>query len=76
MVEWFKPEERPAWMAPEEFAALPEVLRVRELRYRVEVAGFRTREVTLVTTLLDAEAYPAAALAELYYLRWRVETWI
>jgi len=26
-----------------------------------------------VTTLLDAEAYPASALAELYMMRWRVE---
>src|SRR5438477_554499 len=29
--------------------------------------------ITLVTTLLDAEAYPADALAELYGARWRVE---
>ena len=43
------------------------------MRYRIEVPGFRTREVTLVTTLLDAEAYPAEALAELYGTRWRVE---
>jgi hypothetical protein len=30
---------------------------VRELRYRIDVAG-RTREVTLVTTPIDADAYP------------------
>ena len=35
--------------------------------------GFRTRTVTLVTTLLDGEAYPLAAMAELYGARWRVE---
>ncbi len=35
--------------------------------------GFRTHEVTLVTTLTDAVAYPADALAELYGTRWRVE---
>ena len=35
--------------------------------------GFRAGEVTLVTTLLDAEAYPADELAELYGTRWRVE---
>ena len=39
---------------------------VRELRYRITPPGFRAREVTLVTTLLDAEAYPADVLAELY----------
>ena len=36
-----------------------------------QAPGFRTREVTLVTTLLDAEAYPADELAELYGTRWR-----
>jgi IS4 transposase len=36
--------------------------------------GFRTRQVTLVTTLLDAQVYGVADLAELYQLRWQVET--
>jgi hypothetical protein len=78
LVEWVKPVRPPlhppAWMTPEVFAAFPEVLCVRELRYRVAQAGFRTQTVTLVTTLLEAALYPAEALAELYGLRWRVET--
>lgn len=74
VVAWFKPKRRPQWITPEEFEALPDQLVVRELRYRVEVAGFRTRSITLATTLLEAEAYPAAALAELYRRRWRIET--
>jgi Transposase DDE domain len=36
--------------------------------------GFRTRQITLVTTLLDAESYPVADLAYLYRQRWQVET--
>jgi hypothetical protein len=56
-------------MGPEAYRALPEALRVLELRYKVAWPGFRTREVTLVTTLLDAAAYPAEALAERYGLR-------
>jgi hypothetical protein len=47
---------------------------VREVRYRVRVPGVRTKEVTLVTTLLDAVRYPAKELARLYGLRWLVET--
>src|SRR5262249_19179498 len=47
---------------------------VRELRYRVPRKKTRTREITLVTTLLDAKAYPASELAELYGHRWRIET--
>jgi hypothetical protein len=73
VVEYFKPRDRPAWMSEAEIRALPDSIVVRELRYRVEVPGFRTREVTLVTTLLDATAYPAEELADLYLTRWRVE---
>ena len=72
-VEDFQPAERPERMTEAEYRALPESIVVRELRYRIEVPGFRTQEVTLVTTLWDAELYPAAALAELSGTRWRVE---
>jgi hypothetical protein len=73
VVVWSKPKQVPSWMTAEEYAALPDEVTVRELRYRVEVPGYRVREVTLVTTLLDAAAYPSAALAELYFRRWQVE---
>lgn len=66
VVDWLRP-------AGPAYAELPPSLRVREVRYRVEVAGFRTGEVTLVTTLVDAVAYPAEALAGLYRRRWEVE---
>jgi hypothetical protein len=74
VVAWPKPKRRPEWMTAEEFASLPEEILVRELRYEVTAPGYRVREVTLATTLLDAAAYPAAELAELYFKRWRVET--
>lgn len=76
VVEWFKPAYRPARMTAEQFARLPETIAVRELRYRIARRGFRTRCVTLVTTLLDPEAYPLEALAELYGARWRVEHYL
>lgn len=74
IVEWFRPAKRPAWMSAETFAALPATLRVRELRYKIARPGFRVREVTLVTTLLDAQKYTAEDLAAAYGLRWTVET--
>ena len=55
LVEWFRPLEVPSWMSAAEFAALPATLLVRELRYQIARPGFRVRQVTLVTTLLDAE---------------------
>jgi hypothetical protein len=60
-------------MTQEKFAALPDSLILREIRYLVGPPGFRTKTVTLVTTLLDAEFYTVEALAELYGVRWRVE---
>ena len=60
-------------MSAAQYAQLPERLVVRELRYLVGKKGFRTKEVTLVTTLWDAELYPLEALAELYRQRWQVE---
>ena len=40
---------------------------------RVEQAGFRTRALVVVTTLLDAEAVAAGDLARLYRERWNAE---
>jgi hypothetical protein len=73
LVQWFKPDRRPTWLSAEAYATLPASLLVRELRYRVQQPGYRTREVVLVTTLLDPSAYPAEKLAELYGRRWQVE---
>jgi hypothetical protein len=73
VVEWIKPKKAPEWMTTSDYDTLPERLVVRELRYPVGQRGFRVREVTLVTTLLDAELYPLEALAELYRQRWQAE---
>jgi Transposase DDE domain len=74
LVTWLKPKTRPSWLTRETLAALPEALVLREVRYHIGTPGFRTREITLVTTLLDAEAYRVSDLAELYRRRWQVET--
>lgn len=74
LVEWFKPVECPDWMTPEQYASLPVSIQVRELRYRIACKGFRPDEITLVTTLVDADLYPAAELASVYRRRWSIET--
>lgn len=74
LVESFKPIECPAWMSAEQFASLPSSLILRELRCRFAGKGFRTKEITLVTTLIDAELYPADKLASAYRQRWTIET--
>jgi hypothetical protein len=72
LVYWRKPW-RPEWMSPEEYAALPEELVLRELRVRVQQRGFRSKVVVVVTSLLDAEEFPASEIAELYRRRWQAE---
>jgi len=74
LVVYDKPKSRPCWLTTEAYAALPATLVVRELRYTIRRRAYRTRVVTLATTLLDPAVYPAAEVAELYGRRWQVET--
>lgn len=64
---------RPQWMSKQEYRRQPESILVRHIRYQITQPGFRTRVITLATTLLDAELYQAEELAELYRQRWMVE---
>jgi hypothetical protein len=68
-----KRPQRPKWMSREEYAILPAEMVLREVRVRVTRRGFRTKELIVVTTLTDAEQYPAAEIAELYRRRWEAE---
>jgi hypothetical protein len=56
-----------------EWEQLPPELQVREIRFRISQRGFRPQEITLVTTLLDADLYPAHEIAALYRERWHCE---
>jgi hypothetical protein len=72
-VTWTRPTAVPAGLTRKQWLAFPATLTVRLVRVLVEEKGFRTRRVTLVTTLLDARKYPPSALAALYRRRWQVE---
>jgi hypothetical protein len=52
---------------------LPTKIAVRFIRATVCARG-RSRTFWFVTSLLDAERYPAREIAELYCRRWRIET--
>ena len=73
VVEYYKPRQCPKWMTTEAYASLPDSILVRELRFQIELPRGRTKEITLATTLLDADRYPAAELTQLYFDRWQVE---
>jgi len=72
LICWRKPQ-RPAWMSLEQYDSLPDELTLREVRVVVQQKGFRTQELIIVTTLVDAEQYPAAQIALLYRRRWQAE---
>ena len=74
LVAWLKPKTCPSWLTRETLLALPDSLVLREGRDHLRTPGFRTREITLVTTLIDPQVYSVADLAELYRRRWQVET--
>jgi len=72
LVQWNRPTRsaRPEYIDEDQWAALPQSITVRYVRYRIEEKGFRTQEIVLVTTLLDV---PVEELAELYAKRWQIE---
>ena len=54
----------------EQWEALPKFLHVRMIRYQTDG---RNEEITIITTLLNQERYPARSIAELYGFRWNCE---
>lgn len=73
VVSWTKPQEIPEWMSQAEYQAMPVQLALREIRLRVRDKSKRVRTVVLVTTLLDAQTYPADEIRRLYRQRWHAE---
>src|SRR5258708_17152550 len=70
---WFKGCQQSKILSAAEWALLPAQITVRIIRFTTTIRGFRSRRVTLVTTLLDAKLYPAEALVALYARRRRLE---
>lgn len=72
LVEWPKPQ-RPEWLDQETYDRLPATLNVREMKFAVRERGFRTRTITVVTTLRDETTVTRDDLADLYRQRWHAE---
>lgn len=73
LVTWPKKQRKSDTWDKALWAELPKELALRVVTFRVAVKGFRTKEVTVVTTLLDEQQYPDAAIAELFRQRWAIE---
>jgi hypothetical protein len=70
IVTWSKPKRRPPGMSQEEFAELPEQVRVREVHLLIQQKGFRPKQIIVVTTLVDSKLYTKTKLTQLYQWRW------
>ena len=70
---WIKGWQQSNILSAREWAQLPDQITVRLLRFTATIRGHRARRITLVTTLLDPQLYPAQELMALYCRRWRLE---
>jgi len=70
LIIWSRPVKTGDWI---DAAELPERLVIRAIRFNHEIKGFRSKDVTIYTTLLDPGRYPKAELVKLYRRRWEME---
>lgn len=73
LVTWQKPKRQPKRCTDADWRRVPDTLTLRLIYVSVDVPGFRTQSLVVVTTLTDPIRYPAAELAKLYLRRWAVE---
>ena len=73
LVQWQRGSSPSPWMPLKQWLELPEEITLRIVRGNCHVKGFRVRQITLVTTLLDAQHYPAGEILQAYLRRWRLE---
>lgn len=76
LVEWLKGERRPDWLTKEQWQDLPDTFVVREITVHIDIPGFRSKTIVIVTTLRDPKAYPAQQIAALYRRRWAIELYL
>jgi len=74
LVEWTQPVARPKHLSVAQYKALPERMLLREVDIHVTIPGFRVKEITVVTCLLDPVDYCAEEIRDLFRDRWGVET--
>src|SRR5207244_12237494 len=71
LMTWKKGTNPSLWLPALQWLTLPAQITVRTVRGSCYVKGFRVRQLTLVTTLLDPQRYPAREILQAYLRRWR-----
>jgi hypothetical protein len=70
---WTKGYQQSDLLSPQQWAQLPDQITVRIIRFTAAIRGRPYRRITLVSSLLDPQLYPAEQLIALYARRWRLE---
>jgi len=73
LTQWKKGPKPSPWMSLLQWQALPTTLILRAVKGSLYQKGFRVRQVTVITTLLDADEYPAQQILVAYLRRWSLE---
>jgi hypothetical protein len=74
LIRWEKtPSCASPWLELRQRQALPADLILRAVKGACHQKGFRVRQVTVITTLLEPELYPAQEILQAYLRRWRME---
>jgi len=74
LIHWKKPVRTKASSYSQKgWEGLPDTLPLRQIKVTVDRPGFRVNQFYIITTLTDAEVYPANEIAQLYFQRWDVE---
>ena len=74
VVVWKKPKyDASRYESRREWESLPEEMEMRQVRVTVRRHGYKTRQVVIVTTLLDGEVYSSRDLTDLFAQRWHCE---
>ena len=73
LIQWNKGEKPSPWMSLLQWQELPATLTLRAVKGSLYQKGFRVRQVTVITTLLDSAEYPAQQILAAYLRRWRLE---
>jgi hypothetical protein len=73
LILWKRSPTPSPWLSALQWAGLPEEITLRAIKTSCYRRGFRVRQITVATSLLDPQLYPAEQILQAYLRRWRLE---
>ena len=71
-IVWLRPQ-RASWMRQEEYDDMPKQIEIRLVDIVIGQPGFRSKQFTVATTIMDRKVYSREWIASVYRSRWLVE---